>query len=291
VFQSTLAATPSDTFIEPRTQGLPEPLLSPWRSERRLAPHQLAARLVLTDGVTGRRAIGYQLNRPATAEAEASIEALARLNHPHLLPILQVHRAKQGLWLIAAPEAALPPSAPGMMTLRDVVAQRPDGVLAKAEARRVITQLASASAWAHEQGFAHGPLTITDIVISRRCAAMIELYGVGASLAAPHPDLRSLASLEARSLGKLGIRLALGQAAEKRKALAGALGRSVAMWLQALAGGEFTDARQAMASLPTSLVHLAHEPASGSSLAPSGSPAPPVNEASVAACSSVSRSA
>lgn len=288
VFQRQLAPHQTDTLIEPRPLGLQERSVGGWLPERRLAPHQLAARFVLSNAATGARAVGYQLNRPTTREAERSIEELTRLRHRHLLPILEVAKPREGAcWLVAAPEAAPTASTTLPVTLRDLVAQRPEGVLATSEALRVIVQLTATSAWAHERGLAHGPITITDILLSRRCVLMVELYGLGASLAAPHPELRTLAALEARSLGRLAIRLALGQdgPTPPRRAIAGAIGRAPAQWVSSLASGAFADAREAILDLPSALAHFVQDPGSTPS---GGSPAGGRSAASSLTSASVS---
>lgn len=291
MFQRPLASTQIDALVEPRPFGLPEQAIGPWWPERRLAPHQLAGRFVLSHRLSGCRAVGYQLNRPTTLDAERSIESLVQLRHRHILPTRDVQRPREGsCWLIADPEAAPARSSTSPATLRDLVAQRPEGTLPPSETLRVIVQLTATSAWAHERGRAHGPLTITDVLVSRRCVLMIELYGLGASLAAPHPDLRALASLEVRSLGRLAGRLALGQDSPPppRRALVSAIGRGPAMWALAMADGEFADARDAMRDLPRALSHYVQDSGTASDSPSGGSPAGVFSAASSAASASVS---
>ncbi len=160
----------------------------PYRLIRPLAPSTLGERFLAlhvrrqTSHVVHR----FQVCRDRVERRRftSALEALTRLDHPHLLRVEQFSFGALG-----RPHAVTPytGSHDGLLTLRTLLDQK-GGRLSEFEALRLLEHLLDASAYAHDHGLYHGALDPDEVLIDRSGCVLIEHYGLSRAIYADADD-------------------------------------------------------------------------------------------------------
>lgn len=138
----------------------------------------------------------------------AALEPLARLDHPHLLPVEEYSFAADGRGWVVTPYTG---SQIGLMSLSRLLADK-GGRMSPSEAEHAMVHMFEAVQAAHAIGLVHGSLKADQILIDRRGSASIELYGLDRRL---HPNQAPSSIDDARaeevgSIVRLGYQLLTG---------------------------------------------------------------------------------
>lgn len=194
--------------------------------------------------------------RDAGRRLVASMERLAPLSHPHILPIehftLEKAGSRESAWIVTPYTGNLE----GLVTLAGLLADK-GGTMPAIEAERTLIQLLEASEFAHHAGFQHGPLGMDEVQVDRRGSLSVELYGLRRLLAGAGPVSEGEAVRdEVRSIVGIGYTLVTGLSAEEPRIradrLVPKLDRRWDAWfdegLDAAAG--FLTAGEALSALP-----------------------------------------
>jgi serine/threonine protein kinase len=179
----------------------------------RLPHHPLGERWLALDTRDGSSHTVYRLTpfqgRTRGRRAMSAVGLVARVRHPHLLPIDQFGLDRGGIPCLVT---AYTGSHDGLVTLASLLVSR-GGRLPAPEAGRAVTQLAQAGATARAAGLLHGALQLDDILIDRRGQLFIELYGLDQAIHGPgdQESVRRLEADEVDSLGRIGRTLFTGR--------------------------------------------------------------------------------
>ncbi len=114
---------------------------------------------------------------------EARLQQIARLEHPHVLPIYDYWREPGGAYVVTRLPAA---------TLAQRLSVEP---LHREDARRIAEQVASALAAAHERGTTHGALGPEAVAVDERGDAFLWGFSLTADTVSPRDDVASLVDL------------------------------------------------------------------------------------------------
>ncbi len=234
---------------------LTKPLACGGLGERHLALHELDA----TSHVVVRPAIGR--DRYEQRRVLGVIDRLRRLSHPHILQI-EAH----GLDLRGHPWIVTPftGDASGIITLEAHIRAK-DGFLAPGEAREAAVHLLQASAHAHEHGFVHGPLAMSEVLVDRRGRLLIEFYGLAIALRRTEADPELTRREEVRSIVRMAYQLVTGLLPEEPVIPAGRVVRGLEAgwddWFETglISGAGFRSAAHALSAL----LERQSEPVSG----------------------------
>jgi serine/threonine protein kinase len=190
-----------------------------------------------------------------------AVRGVARLYHPHLLPIQSVSfddRGRDGgRGCIVGPFIGTPD---GLVTL-ERLREAKGGRLGVSEVRHALAQMLSAVEYAHSRGVVHGAHDASRVLLDRSGKVQLELYGLERALL--RADAASSAGLvreEVASIARLGYLLLTGTRAlvlpgAQNAAPSAAIGAEGAVWdawmsraLDPLEG--FASAGAALAALP-----------------------------------------
>jgi serine/threonine-protein kinase len=157
--------------MDPRDQ-LQRALGAAYRIERELGQGGMSTVWLAEDLKHGRR-VAVKVLRPELAAAlgadrfSREIQIAARLQHPHILPLLDSGQAEGFLYYVM-------PYVEGQ-SLRDRVARQ--GELPVHEAVRILVEVADALAFAHAQGVVHRDIKPDNVLLSGRHALVMD-FGV-----------------------------------------------------------------------------------------------------------------
>jgi len=130
---------------------------------------------------------------------------IARLDHPHILPVEHVGYDDTGRLCVVT---EYPGNQDGLVTLQDLVETR-GGTLEFSESTRLITQLLETSCHARERGIVHGEFGMNELLVDRHGCTLVELYGLAHAMRPSHDEGAELAE-QARSVARIGLRLTTG---------------------------------------------------------------------------------
>lgn len=134
-----------------------------------------------------------------------ALEAMSRLDHPHLLGIEQFSFGASGR---AFAVTAYPGSHDGLLTLAQLLDQK-GGRLGERESERLLEHLLDASAYAHALGISHGPLGADEVLVDRGGRVLIEHYGLARAIRG-EPSSEIAQHEEALSIVRLGYEALTG---------------------------------------------------------------------------------
>ena len=143
----------------------------------------------------------------------------------------------------------------GLVTLESLRLEK-GGTMPHLEVERVMSQLLSACAAAHEAGVHHGPIGADEVLVDRSGSVWIEMYGVARLLDGLSDGNTEIARDEVRSLTELAYYLLTGLRAEEPRIPAGRLVKRLPgawdAWIEEglSAVGGFESASEAFAALP-----------------------------------------
>ena len=228
-----------DTTLDPGPLG-------GWRPARSLGTSAVGPRS-LAYHESGEPALAYRVDRrlisDRTRAADDAFFPGAFPAHPHILTPTQAHRDNAGdLWLFAP----FIGSARGLLTLEQLASARDGGVIDRCEAAFTGVQLLGAAAAAHTQGFLHGVIDASQVLVHPRGSLLIELYGASHRLRDLPVATDADRARETRSIVTLVSRLAFGpsgsacQGALERWVAAGSADRGYPTAADALAALEAT---------------------------------------------------
>lgn len=180
-----------------------------------------------------------------------SVEAVASFDDPHALPIEQFSLCTTGRGWVVTPFTG---DQDGLLLLTDLVEAK-SGRLGLAEVSRVLEQVLRLSESGHAAALCHGVLDARSVLIDRRGAVKIELYGLRARLAGDSPDAERIRD-EVRSIAGIAYECLTGVPAEEPMIPIGRLVKKLSkgwrQWFEhALdAARGFANPSEALASLP-----------------------------------------
>ena len=135
-----------------------------------------------------------------------SMVTLGMIDHPHLLRVESASYDDRGRLCVITPYTG---NHEGLVTLSDLLEQR-GGKLGVIEAARAIEHLLCASAHAHENKVAHGPLQPEHILVDRFGSTQVELYGYPALTNIEKSGMNTLVADEIRSIVELAYTMITG---------------------------------------------------------------------------------
>jgi serine/threonine protein kinase len=112
---------------------------------------------------------GYSENPSFRARFLREAQAISKLSHPNILPLIEFGEQDEILYLV------MPLAREG--TLRDVLKQR-HSPLPPEEAIPIFTQLCDAVQYAHEQGIVHRDLKPQNVLMQRRTHVLLADFGI-----------------------------------------------------------------------------------------------------------------
>jgi serine/threonine protein kinase len=112
---------------------------------------------------------GYSENQTFRERFLREAQAISKLSHPHILPLIEFGEEGETLFLV------MPLAREG--TLRDLMKQR-NGPLPLEEAIPIFTQLCDAVHYAHEQGIVHRDLKPQNVLMQRRAHVLLADFGI-----------------------------------------------------------------------------------------------------------------
>jgi serine/threonine protein kinase len=142
-----------------------------------------------------------------------AVQQTAALEHAHILRIEAAALDTKGRPFAVTPYTG---DSDGVLTL-DTLLRRKGGYMPVDEAKRAMLQLLGAVRYAHEQGLAHGPISLPEIHVDPRGSLVIELYGV-VRLLSGHTAALSRTEIEraeVRSVFEIGYQLVTGLRPER----------------------------------------------------------------------------
>lgn len=199
--------------MESRVQRL---RIGPYRLVQQLEPGRMAERWLAFNEETESTHLAHRfrtgLDRFEQRRLVESIERLAPLSHPHILPVEKFTLGNGGAAWIVTPYTG---NLEGLVTLANLVAEK-GGQTSPIETERALIQLLEASDFAHNAGFHHGPLSAEEVMVDRRGSLSVELYGLRRLLEGAVPSPASEVSRdEVRSIVEIGYWLLTGLSAEE----------------------------------------------------------------------------
>ncbi len=122
------------------------------------------------------REVALKVIRPGLSENEKfrarflrEAQAISRLSHPNILPLIEFGEERETLYLV------MPLVREG--TLRDLIRQR-DGALPLEEAVTLFLQLCSAVQYAHEQGIIHRDIKPQNVLLQQHTHVLLADFGI-----------------------------------------------------------------------------------------------------------------
>src|SRR5579885_2127466 len=112
---------------------------------------------------------GFSENEDFRARFLREAQAISRLSHPNILPLIEFGEEQGMLYLV------MPLAREG--TLRDLIKQR-NGPLPPEEAIPLFLQLCSAVQYAHEQGIVHRDLKPQNVLLQQRTHVLLADFGI-----------------------------------------------------------------------------------------------------------------
>jgi serine/threonine-protein kinase len=112
---------------------------------------------------------GYSENESFRTRFLREAQAISRLSHPNILPLIEFGEQDEVLYLV------MPLAREG--TLRDMMKQR-NGPLPPAEVIPIFTQLCDAVQYAHEQGIVHRDLKPQNVLMQRKTHVLLADFGI-----------------------------------------------------------------------------------------------------------------
>ncbi len=236
-----------------------------------LAPHPFAERWLARDTRTNRPMLAFRLTgSPGSLPLQAFLDAIhsiAHFRHRHSLPLQRCEaQHPTGKW-IACPYHG---GHSGIITLQDVLKQRTNGALTRTESFWLAFQLIDLCAAGEDRAMEPGTLTFDAIVIDRRNAPLVELFGLGPLLArltmparplpSPRRTLESLATLLLRAATGIEAPTVGALTQTHRRAMHAGLRTWLTQILDDRSINTFTDARAALAQHGPSNLIIAHTP-------------------------------
>ncbi|MEO1130904.1 MAG: hypothetical protein AAFX05_14520, partial [Planctomycetota bacterium] len=220
--------------------------------ERRLGRHALADRW-LARHACGAPALAYQVDRRAGVQTSRAfvlaVSTLLSLEDAHITHPESVEaEAVGGRWLITG----YPGVFHGLMTLSNVLRERPAGVLRPTEVIWLARHLLSASAYAHPRGVSHGRVDLAEVIIDRDGRAAVELYGLARRLHDTPIADSSVAREEIESIADVVVRAAIGRWPDGRqltRSEMSAMPKSIVTWIDAVRSGACFDAKASLACI------------------------------------------
>jgi len=186
------------------------PTLGPYVLTRRLPPGVLGDRWLAlhtrtqTSHVVNRFGFGREaIDRTKFLDV---MNRAATLNHAHILKVEYFDIDERGKPMAVTQFVG---DRDGVLTL-EVFLRAKGGSLSVEEVKRAAEQLLSAVAYAQSEGCPHGPLSMHEVLVSRRGSLQIELYGVARMLGHPENDLAEQQRREVQSVMAIIYQLITG---------------------------------------------------------------------------------
>lgn len=181
-------------------------------------------------------------------------ESVARLRHPHLMPIEQYSLDHSEWGWIVTPYTG---NSENLVHLGQVLESK-GGTMGAVEMDRCVRQLLEAYSYAHQKRRYHGPVTMHDVLVDTRGSLWIELFGMRRYLEGLADGDAELVRDAIRSVIEIAYTLLTGLPADEPRISASRLvrrlGKAWDVWfetgLDPHAG--FASADAALAALPTS---------------------------------------
>lgn len=169
--------------------------------ERQLALHELDNSSHVLHRIAGRDRFEQRKFLALAAVAQG-------LRHPHVLAIEDFGLDHLGRPWIATPYTG---DATGLSTLGRHLRAK-GGYLSPLEARQAVLHLLEASAAAHAASHAHGEVSLDEVLVDRRGALVIELYGLARARRTGESLTRDarVRAAEVRSIVRIGYQLVTG---------------------------------------------------------------------------------
>ncbi len=130
------------------------------------------------------REVALKIIRPGLSEQEAfrrrflrEAQAISRLSHPHILPLIEFGQEQETLYLV------MPLIREG--TLRNLLQAR-NGTLAQEEAFALFGQLCQAVQYAHEQGIIHRDIKPQNILLQQHTHVLLADFGIARDSTTTH---------------------------------------------------------------------------------------------------------
>jgi serine/threonine protein kinase len=233
------------------------PPIGPYRFVRPLEPGRLAPRWLAVHDRDHTSHIAHEFACRDRAEQRrflSAFEAVAELEHPHILPVEQFAFADRHIAWLITPYTG---NQEGLLSLASLLDAK-GGRMSADEAERAIGQILSAMEYAHGRGELHGLMAADEVLVDRRGRISIELYGLARRLNGLTAGNSEVVRDEVRSVVEMGYRLLTGLSPEEPRIPAGRLADRLSpawdRWLEegldALTGG-FSSASVAKAALPS----------------------------------------
>jgi serine/threonine protein kinase len=202
---------------------LDRPALGPYRITRPLEPGRLASRwLAMHERDQSSHVLHeFALSRDKAEQRRflSGVEALAGLEHPHILPIEHVTFGQAGLAWLVTPYTG---NQEGVLTLRRLLEAK-SGQMPPPEVGRALMQLLEAAEYAHSCGLHHGPVRMEEALVDRHGSLAIELYGMARCLGGLAKADAEVVRDEVRSLAEMAYTLLTGLGADEPRIPAGRL--------------------------------------------------------------------
>lgn len=234
-----------------------------------LAPHPFAERWLARDTRTNRPMLAFRLTGSSAALPLQTfldaIHAIAHFRHRHALPLQRCEaQHPSGKWIACPYHGA----HSGIITLHDVLRQRPTGAVTRTESFWLAWHLIDLCAAGEDRAIEPGTLTLDAIAIDRRNAPIVELFGLGPLLArltlparplpSPRRALESLATLLLRAATGIDAPAVGALDHTQRRAMHPGLRIWLAQILDERSIDSFVDARTALAQHGPSNLIAAH---------------------------------
>jgi len=181
-------------------------------------------------------------------------ESVARLRHPHLMPIVQYSLDQAGWGWIVTPYTG---NSVELVDLGQVIESK-GGTMNAVEMDRCVRQLLEAYSYAHANRRFHGPVSLQDILVDTRGSLWIELFGMRRYLEGLADGDAELVRDAIRSVIEIAYTLLTGLPADEPRIpasrLVRRLGKAWDEWFDAGLDPHsgFASADAALAALPTS---------------------------------------
>src|SRR5687767_15387755 len=181
--------SPRDTSLTEFTQRLTAALGADYRIERELGGGGMSRVFLAEDLSLGRKVVVKVLPPEMAASVNQDrfrreIQLAARLQHPHVVPLLTANASGDLLWYVM-------PFIEGE-SLRAKLAR--EGELPVGEAVRLLREITDALAYAHEQGVVHRDIKPDNVMVSRGHALVTD-FGVAKAVSESTGTASGLTSL------------------------------------------------------------------------------------------------
>ncbi len=207
-------------------QTVPRQTLGSYEIVRELAPCALSRRWFAVHAQNQTSHVLYELgscrDRAGQRRFVAAVQALAQLNHAHILPVQSLTFSRDEPWLVTPYTG----NQEGLVTLASL-AEAKGGSMAGPEAARALVQLLAALDYAQSQSHTHGPIALDEVLVDRHGSVSIELFGLGRALKGLGAGNAELRADEVRSIVEMGYQLVTGRIAEEPRIAACKLARAL----------------------------------------------------------------